>query len=653
MFGAQTTSRSERDDKRKRPMTGPQVRAPGKVLRRALFLLLVMATTVTGGYLMLEILLPNGLTVLEMALLGLFVVTFAWIVHAFWNAVLGFILQLLRRDPLTLKPLPAVAPGNTPIDSRTAVIMPVYNEDAHRVICGFEANLRSLQHTGQLTHFDFFLLSDSQQPEAIAAEEKAWKGLLHRLGPLASHVTYRRREQNTKRKVGNIEDFCERWGDQYEHMVVLDADSIMTGQCIMSLVRTMEANPRLALLQTVPMPVRQQTLFGRFLQFAATLYSPMLATGMAFWQTDTANYWGHNAIIRIAPFREHARLPRLRRKRGPFSGDILSHDFVEAALLRQAGWDVALRADFKGSYEELPSNILDYATRDRRWAEGNIQHLALLGKPGFHFINRLHMLFGAIAYLSSLVWMLMLALSSVDAVMRSVNSNRFFTQQYQLFPDWPIAKTEQIVSLFVLTAALLLMPKVPGAILGLIQQPRAYGGRAALLCSVLLEALFAILIAPLMMVYHTYFIFSIFVGRKVNWNAQAREGRLVPWGEAIKRTWQPTWLALLWGGAMYYYSPLFFWWLTPVLLGMVLAAPIVRTTSSLALGQGLRNLGLLQIPEERNPPPVLRLLEQRLPQPGLEVTLETQLPAGQLLCLRQASTSAQNSEKSLTTTSGL
>ena len=146
-----------------------------------------------------------------------------------------------------------------------------------------------------------------------------------------------------------------------------------------------------------------------------------------------------------------------------------------------------------------------------------------------------------------LVWMLMLALSSVDAVMRSVNSNRFFTQQYQLFPDWPIAKTEQIVSLFVLTAALLLMPKVLGAILGLIQQPRAYGGRAALLCSVLLEALFAILIAPLMMVYHTYFIFSIFVGRKVNWNAQAREGRLVPWGEAIKRTWQPTWLALLWG----------------------------------------------------------------------------------------------------------
>lgn len=606
------------------------VTLPGMAWRRALFLLLLLATTLLGAQLMADILLPNGLTVLEGFILALFVVTFAWIAQAFWNAVMGFVIQLLRLDPLSLRRLPDRSARTDAIAARTAVIMPVYNEDTQRVMAGFESNLRSLAQTGELAQFDFFLLSDSQQADIISAEARAWTRLRQRLGALASHAHYRRREKNSGRKVGNIEDFCARWGHQYDFMIVLDADSIMSGNCMLELVRTLQANPRAGLVQTVPIPVRQQTLFGRFLQFASALYSPMLATGMAFWQGDAANYWGHNAIIRIRPFMEHCKLPRLPCKRGPFSGEILSHDFVEAAMMRRAGWQVLLRADLGGSYEELPSNLLDYATRDRRWAQGNLQHLALLGSRGFHGVSRLHLLFGAVAYLSSLVWMLMLVASTVDAIQRALNSNQFFTQRYQLFPDWPIAKPEQILSLMLLTVALLLLPKLMGLILGLIQRRKEFGGALALTVSALLETLFAILLAPLMMVIHSYFVVCILTGSKVNWNAQPREGRMVPWREALQRTWLTTLAAMAWGGITWYFSPLFFWWLTPVILGMVLAAPIVRFTSSLELGQGLQSLHLLLVPTEVRPGATLALLDTLHPTRTAPALPPSALAAGRL-----------------------
>ncbi|HAG96478.1 MAG: glucans biosynthesis glucosyltransferase MdoH [Pseudomonadales bacterium] len=610
-------------------MSGMQVISPNEVescalnaplpwLRRVLFFALVMASTLAGSALMLDILRPNGLLPLEMALLCLFTISFAWIVYSFWSAALGFILNLMHLDPLTLRPLP-VSPNEhdafTPLPVRTAVVMPVYNEDPDRILAGFETNLRSLARTGQIAHFDFYLLSDSQDPDIIAAERKGWRALQKRLGQLGRYTFYRRRVRNEGRKVGNIYDFCQRWGNQYENMIVLDADSIMTGRCMLELAQAMFENPKLGLVQTVPLPIRQQTLFGRFLQFAGTLYSPMLAAGMACWQTDSANYWGHNAIIRIAPFMQHCTLPRLRHRRGPFSGDILSHDFVEAALLRRAGWQVVLRADIKGSYEELPCNVLDYAVRDRRWAQGNIQHLALLGATGFTFINRLHLFFGAVAYISSLIWMLMLVLSSVDAVQRALSSNQFFSQQYQLFPDWQISKSDQIISLFVLTAALLFLPKVMGLLIGLTRNSDEYGGRLKLFTSAILEAVFAVLIAPLMMMFHSYFVLAILLGTKVNWNAQPREGRTLSWQETLRKTGPLSVLALVWGSVTYVYSPLFFWWLSPVLAGLVLSAPLVRFSSAVQPSRWLNRVGLLAIPAEIRPKPEFQFLSWRLGKP--------------------------------------
>ncbi|WP_084591542.1 glucans biosynthesis glucosyltransferase MdoH [Gilvimarinus agarilyticus] len=599
------------------PDNRAEIKLSGILARRVLFFTLVFLLGALGIGMMFEILRSNGVTVLEISLLLLFGITFLWIVFAFTSGAIGFVLQLLRLDPLTLQRQTSVPSPEPAVSTRTAVIMPVYNEDTARVIAGFEVSLRSLEATGQLEAFDFYLLSDTQDPEIARAEAGAWQQLCQRLGPLASHVHYRRRTDNSGRKVGNVSDFCCRWGDAYESMIVLDADSVMTGECMLSLVHAIEQNPTAALVQTVPIPVRQETMFGRFLQFAADLYSPMLATGLAFWQTDTANYWGHNAIIRIEPFLQHCGLPELKGP-GPFGGEILSHDFVEAAMLRRAGWNVILLADARGSFEEVPSNLLDYATRDRRWVQGNMQHLALLTGSRLHGVNRLHFLLGAVAYASSLLWLLMLALSTIDAVVRALSSNVFFTSGFQMFPNWPIAKTGLIFSLLSFTVALLILPKVFGVVIALLQRRAQFGGAWRLTVGAIIETLFAILIAPLMMVFHAYFVVSVLIGHKVSWNAQGREGRMVPWGEAFSHTFPATFVAILWGALTYVLTPVFFWWMTPVLAGLVLAAPIVRYSSSLALGLWLRDLGIFIAPSEAEEPPVLAALSVSLQANGTD-----------------------------------
>ncbi len=587
------------------------IRIPGKTLRRYIYVILSVLTAVSGVYIMFDILRANDLTTLEAVILVLFGISFTWLALAFWSGLFGFVLQMLRIDPLSLKSLKHLQADQSPINCRTAVVMPVYNEDTHRVIAGFEATLRSLEKTGEIAHFDFFLLSDTTNLTIAQAERDAWQLLQARLGELGKQAFYRRREKNTARKVGNLSEFCQRWGANYENMIVLDADSIMAGDCLLKMVRAMQANPRTGLIQTIPIPVRQTTFFGRFVQFAAVLYSPMLATGLAFWQTDAANYWGHNAIIRMRAFIDHCGLPTLPGK-APFGGDILSHDFVEAAMLRRAGWDVFLLADLEGSYEEVPCNIIDYATRDRRWVQGNIQHLGILTTKHLHPISRMHFLLGAIAYMTSLIWLLMLVLSTADAVVRAINSNVYFTEVYQLYPNWPIAKTELIIALILLTTTLLMGPKFLGVVVALTHRRKQFGGTYAIIKGAFIETLFAVLIAPIMMVYHAYFVISVFLGFKVNWDSQDREGRLLPWGECIARTSKMMTAAIGWGVMTFIYAPIFFWWLTPVLTGLILAPILVRYSSSLNLGAGARAHKIFLSPDETSEDPVLTHLNQLL-----------------------------------------
>ncbi len=590
---------------------------PGKVWRRGLYSTMVVSSSVTGGWIMLEILRPNGISVLEALLLLLFTVTFSWVSAAFCSALIGFILQMFRLDPYSLRRQPSsnrlastlTSALASPLTSRTAIVMPVYNEDTARFIAGFESTLRSLAATEQFQAFDFYVLSDTQDPDLIDAELVAWQGLQQRLGPLGERCHYRRRQNNSHRKVGNLADFCQRWGTHYDYMVVLDADSIMSGDCLVELATRMDSNPRAGLIQTIPTPVRQNTFFGRFVQFAANLYSPLLATGFAFWQYDNSNYWGHNAIIRISAFMDCCGLPTLKGS-APFGGEILSHDFVEAALLYRGGWHVYLASDLQGSFEEVPGNILDYATRDRRWAQGNLQHLALLSCPGISTVSRLHFLFGAVAYLSSFFWLCMLFFSTIDATLRASSAAVFFSQSYQLFPDWPIAKSGLIIALLYLTLIVLFAPKIMGCIHALVYRRKQFGGAITLLGSALTELIFAIIVAPLMMFFHAVFVLSILFGLNVKWEAQPREGRMLSWRESWQRSYPIVLMASVWAALTAYYSPMFCFWLAPVLTGMI-TAPLLIRYSSQKISAGL-NSRLFSVPSECQSISVLTTLEDIL-----------------------------------------
>jgi membrane glycosyltransferase len=338
---------------------------------------------------MYSVLKVGGITVLESIILALFVLLFAWIAFSFMSALAGFAVLLLRKkDELGIDsaaPLPAIR-------SRTAMLLPTYNEDPYRVLARLRAIYESVKETGNGANFDWFVLSDTTDPAIWIAEEKCFLKLRQEVAS-ATRIFYRHRPENTARKSGNIEEWIRRFGSDYECMLILDADSLMTGDTIVRLVAAMEGHPKSALIQTLPIVVNAKSPFARWQQFAGRLYGPMLAAGIAWWHGSEGNYWGHNAIILVRAFAQYAGLPELRGPK-PFGGHILSHDFIEAALMRRGGWAIHMAPKLGGSYEESPPTLSDFAARDRRWCQGNLQHLALLPTRGFHWVSRLHLLTG-------------------------------------------------------------------------------------------------------------------------------------------------------------------------------------------------------------------------------------------------------------------
>ncbi len=582
---------------------------PGLRWRRWLFFGLVLLTTALAVAGLLFLLWPGGLSVRIILSVTLFGLLFAWISQSFWTAFFGLCLRLLRRDPLSLRPLPELE--STPVSLQehggTALVMPVFNEDPERALRGLEACCRSIEKTGQAAHFSVFLLSDSTRPEIAAREARAVEELRQRL-PAGMALHYRRRAHNTGRKAGNLADFCRLWGNRFRYMVVLDADSLMQGETVVSLVALMERNPRAGLIQTVPMPVRSRTLFARLMQFAATLYGPLLAVGSSFWQGSDANYWGHNAIIRLQPFHAHCQLPVLPGQ-PPLGGEILSHDFVEAALLKRAGWDVWFLSDLPGSYEELPGTIFAYARRDRRWTQGNMQHLKLLREPGLHPINRLHFVMGAASFLVSLVWLGLLLSSWFDPTLIAQAGAAL-----AMAPDAAsqhAAQQRYTVAMLLFGSTLLLLfgPRLMG-ILHALRGPQSLGRRLRLLLSALLETLAAVLMAPLMMLFHCWFLLGIACGRAIGWDPQVRDAGIVPWREVLRATALPAMLGLLGLATLPGMPPIAMAWLVPVCLGLALSPWLVRWTSSAALGERMRRLGLFQAPPTAATHSVLHELAQ-------------------------------------------
>lgn len=568
--------------------------------RLAMLLAVTALTTVTATWNFGRRLLDNGWDLVDFPLILLFLILFTWIAIAFWTATFGLIVVLAqRRHAKAAGPPPPARIAKTSLPL-TALVMPVFNEDPCRVFAGLRAMVESIQRQGRSDVFDVFILSDTTNPDIWAQEEAAWSRM--RVAALGGcRIFYRRRSKNHERKAGNIRDFCERWGRNYRYMVVLDADSLMTGETLVELVQRMEDDPQIGILQAPLTLVNRDSFLARLLQFSNVLYGSILRAGFVLWTGAEGNYWGHNAIIRVHAFMAACGLPKLRGK-PPWGGEILSHDFVEAALMLKAGWKVVDAVDLGGSYEECPTNLIDFAQRDERWSQGNLQHLPLLVVRGLKLMSRFHMGMGALSYLASPLWAFFLLLCVVQGIGLAVTPTSLEVMAGSSYLPMSVALLPLGSALF-----LLLLVKV-WAFLAAAWPPSTagrFGGTGKLALSVLLETVTSMLFAPILMAFHTTFVINTLLGRKVEWTAQSRSESRLRFSDLCRFHSLHTSAGLALALVMSWRTTAIFWWMLPILSGLILSAPISLILSSQGVGRRLRAAGILLIPEETEPPEIL------------------------------------------------
>ncbi len=573
--------------------------------RTALAILVLLPAWLASSY-MAGALPSPGNPWLNDATVLVFGILTAWIAIGFWTAVFGFGVLLSRR-PVT----PLIEDTSRLAPSKTALVFPIYKESPERVMAAVEVMYRDLANQGGLDGFEFYILSDSDDPDAFVREQWAWAEVARTLSAF-DRIHYRRRRSNIKRKTGNLADFLRRWGYRYEYMIVLDADSLMSAACLMRMVRLMQSNPHVGMIQSAPGIILQKTLFGRIQQFSNRLYGLMYAAGLSFWQLGDSYYWGHNAIIRIAPFVEHCHLPRLRG-RTLLAGDILSHDFVEAALMRRAGWSVWLMPELAGSWEETPPTLADELKRDRRWCYGNLQHLRLLFSKGLLGTHRLMFVNGAMSYVASVFWLLYLLLGTAVIAWHALVPPNYFPQGHGLFPVWPIWHEHLAISLLITSFVILFLPKILGLLLAILQRrARFFGGSLRLSLSVVMEILFSMLLAPVRMLFHSSYVISSLLGQRVGWGRQQRSGSSHNWIQTIRLLAGCTFVAIVWTSLIAALNPDDLAWLLPIVLALLLAVPVTILTESVDAGLRARGAGLFLTPEESSPSGEIRALDQAL-----------------------------------------
>ena len=566
-------------------------------LRRACIFTGTAAMTAAGCYEMYEVLEVGGVTVLEWMVLFLFVLLFAWIAFSFMSALAGFAVLLFRtKDPLGIDPA-APLPS---IGSKNAMLLPTYNEDPYRIMARLRAMCESVDQSGYGSRFDWFVLSDTTSPSVWIAEEKCFLRLREDLR--AKNIFYRHRPENTARKSGNIEDWIKGFGAGYDHMIILDADSLMTGDTIVRLVSAMERHPGVALIQTLPIVVNARTLFARLQQFSGRLYGPLIAAGIAWWHGSEGNYWGHNAIIRVRAFAQDAGLPDLQGRK-PFGGPILSHDFVEAALMRRAGWAIRMVPTLGGSFEECPPSLLDFAARDRRWCQGNLQHLAVLPARGLHWVSRLHLLTGIGSYLTAPLWLLFLVLGILISLQAQFVRPEYFPKGFSLFPKWPAQDPILAAWVFVGTMGLLILPKFLAYVLLETQtrNRKQFGGGLLVFVGVVIETFLSGLIAPVMMIFQSSAVGEILLGRDAGWQVQRRDDGEWPTSDLIRKYAVPTLFGVGMAASAFAVSLPLLLWMAPVIVGLLLCVPIAMLSSK---GSN-PNPRLFRTPEQTAPPQVL------------------------------------------------
>ena len=553
---------------------------------------LVFFSGITGLTLLatfwLGINLPEQLAILWKLLVLLpFAILFFWLALGFATALAG--LKVLRQgDPYRIASAPGTPLPELHMQDTTAILLPIYNEDIAYVYAGLKSIYQSLERVDRLQHFEFYILSDSDDASNWLREEAAWSALCRDLGA-TERIHYRRRKHRTKKKSGNVMDFCRRWGKRHPYMVVLDADSLITGDTLVRLVAAMDANQRVALIQAPLYTIGLDTLYARGQQFVNRLYGPVFFAGLHYWWLGESQYWGHNVIIRTQAFMAHCHLPKLG-KGGSLGGEILSHDFVEAALLNRAGWETWLAYDMDGSFERPPPTLTDALKRDRRWCQGNLQHWLVIWSHGIPNLHRFLLMGGIMSYFSSLIWLGWLIVLSLIAILHS---------DLTLIP-----LTFGNAALLIITLVLLFLYKS----FGLFQSMRKrngkkFGGVIGLTSSVFMETFMSMLVAPVRMMYYSKFIVQILRGKRATWGTQQRTGGGgLAWQDAWQEYGWVTIIGMVWSLLLLAFNPTTFVWMSPVLAGLVLSIPM-GVFSSLQMRP---NSLLFRTPDESDPDFILQ-----------------------------------------------
>jgi membrane glycosyltransferase len=536
-----------------------------------------------------HVLSAGGWSLADIAIFIAFVFGAPWTVLGFWNAAIGLWLLHGTKDGLDqVAPFAAASEAQTPLSLRTAVLMTLRNEDPARAFARLRIVKESVNATGEGGWFDYFVLSDTNDP-TVAAREEALAAELSRDAGEDCTIVYRRRSDNAGYKAGNVRDFCERWGDRYELMLPLDADSVMSGRAILALARMMQAYPKLGILQSLVVGMPSKSAFARIFQFGMRHGMRPYTMGSAWWIGDCGPFWGHNAMVRVAPFRDHCHLPVVPGG-PPLGGPVMSHDQVEATLMRRAGYEVRVLPVEAGSWEENPPTMLEFARRDLRWCLGNLQYLKILDIPGLKAMSRFQLAWAILMFIGLPAWTLMIALLPLKVL------------EDRAIADYPAGFA---AFLYVLFFAMYLSPKLAGFadILLTRDGTKRYGGTTRFVASSLIEIVFAFLQGAVSTFRTTLFMIGLAFGKaRIGWNGQARDAHALSFATAFAGLWPHLLFGLYIFGTLAVLSPTVLIWSLPLTAGYVLAIPFAMLTAAPALGAFFVRTGLCGIPEDFDPP---------------------------------------------------
>ena len=582
-------------DNRAMTPAGLQTTASLANRRRFVFALNVLSYMAILGALA-NVLGVGGWSVIDILLMVSFAVVLPWSVLGFWNSLIGFLLLRFVKNPLdNVAPFARAGDRATAITLRTAIVLTLRNEDPFRAIARLKTIKTSLDRTGLGDHFSYFILSDTSDP-LIARDEQLqlsqWQAMLSDPG----RVIYRRRQINTGFKAGNIRDFCAEWGNKFDLMLPLDADSLMAGETIIKLVRIMQAYPKIGILQSLVVGMPAESAFGRLFQFGMRHGMRPYTMGSAWWLADCGPYWGHNAVVRIEPFRLHCRLPLLSGT-SALSGHILSHDQVEACFMRRAGFEVRVLPEEGGSWEDNPPSVIDFVRRDLRWCQGNLQYLKLQSLRALQPTSRFQLFWAISMFVGIPFWTLIILLCALKP---------FDTDD--LIAGFPASDALWIYIGFL---GLFLSPKLFGfldVILSRRERDR-YGGLKQFSLGALFEVAFSFLLGAITTLHVTIFMVALSFGHSIGWTAQTRDIKVLPAREAFKNLWPH----LVVGGVVMALMASSSWHLLlaslPLTLGYIVAVPFAVLTSSAWFGRYLAKRGIASIPEELDVPAEIAMLK--------------------------------------------